>query len=156
QAASLDPDDRVCLRIEGRAPAEHFDTDDRFLDCVGVTVERRLHHEAQKLACALGVAEGCARQNPVKLCARSISVHRGWPSARTLTDAARLRWFARKTLQSPFKSYSRTARGRPEQLSVVGADSDAVRQIDHITAEHHQRVLLAGPVFTGGTLKILN
>jgi len=46
--------------------------------------------------------------------------------------------------------------GRPKQLSVVGADSGAVRQIDHITAEHHQRVLLAGPVFTGGTLKILN
>lgn len=32
----------------------------------------------------------------------------------------------------------------------------AVRQIFHTTAEHHQRVLLAGPVFTGGTLKILN
>ena len=67
QAARLDADERVRLRIEVRRPAEHLDGDRVALQPVALAGERLLHDETQEARRARSLLEATARENALEL-----------------------------------------------------------------------------------------
>ena len=67
QAARLDADERIRLRVEVRRPAEHLDGDRVALQPVALAGERLLHDEAQKARRPRSLLEATARENPLEL-----------------------------------------------------------------------------------------
>ncbi|TIX44466.1 MAG: hypothetical protein E5V36_09775 [Mesorhizobium sp.] len=55
--ASLDADNRIRLRVEGRLAAEYFDCDRIGLDAITAALQRFLHHMAEEAAFAPGCIE---------------------------------------------------------------------------------------------------
>jgi hypothetical protein len=55
------------FEIERGVPAQDFESDHRFLDFPGVSLQRPLHDKTQEALGAFRFGKSCAGQNPVEL-----------------------------------------------------------------------------------------
>ncbi|OWK21808.1 hypothetical protein AJ88_11975 [Mesorhizobium amorphae CCBAU 01583] len=72
EVASLDTDDRIDLRVERLAAAEHFDCDRIGLDAIATTRQYLFHHMAEKASLAASGIEVSTVDDKSKLGAASL------------------------------------------------------------------------------------
>ena len=66
EAASLDPDDGVCSRVEGIPPIEYGDADEVLLEGIAFALKCGLHNKSEEAAHPIGGSEARTGKHPIQ------------------------------------------------------------------------------------------